>query len=150
VLLTAHQAPGSEAANWAKLAGSGATLVIYMPGQNYSEVATKLKAAGLTANTPCAVISRATTRYERIHATTIAELPHTTQLAAPTLLVVGEVVRFADPVALAQAFVIPTISAGREAGIPSTLFADAVKPTEELGTTDFRTTDFRTDEEPFA
>ncbi len=47
VFLTAHQAPGSEAANWSKLAGSGATLVIYMPGQNYSEVAAKLKCAGL-------------------------------------------------------------------------------------------------------
>ena len=35
VFLTAHQAAGSEAANWSKLAGSGATLVIYMPGQNY-------------------------------------------------------------------------------------------------------------------
>ena len=36
VFITAHQASGSEAANWNKLAGSGATLVIYMPGQNYS------------------------------------------------------------------------------------------------------------------
>src|SRR5438876_12359677 len=35
VFITAHQASGSEAANWSKLAGSGATLVIYMPGQNY-------------------------------------------------------------------------------------------------------------------
>ena len=44
VFITAHQASGSEAANWSKLAGSGATLVIYMPGQNYSEIAAKLKA----------------------------------------------------------------------------------------------------------
>jgi len=41
VFITAHQSSGSEAANWNKLAGSGATLVIYMPGQNYSEVAWK-------------------------------------------------------------------------------------------------------------
>ena len=34
-------------ADWSKFVGSGATLVIYMPGQNYAEVARKLMAAGL-------------------------------------------------------------------------------------------------------
>src|SRR4029077_13356301 len=67
VFITAHQASGSEAADWNKLAGSGATLVIYMPGQNYSVVATKLKVAGLSGETPCAVISRATSAYQRMH-----------------------------------------------------------------------------------
>ena len=75
-----------------------------MPGQNYSEVAAKLKAAGLAGETPCAVISRATTPHQRAHRSTIAELSRSPKLAAPTLLVVGEVVRFADPVALAQQF----------------------------------------------
>src|SRR5579871_507643 len=61
VLLTAHQAQGSEAAEWNKLAGSGSTLVIYMPGQNYGETADRLRNAGLSNQTPCAVISRAST-----------------------------------------------------------------------------------------
>jgi uroporphyrin-III C-methyltransferase len=104
VFITAHQASGSEAANWNKLAGSGATLVIYMPGQNYSEVAAKLKAAGLVGETPCAVISRATTPHQRTHRSTIAELHSSPKLAAPTLLVVGDVVRFADSVALPHQF----------------------------------------------
>ena len=60
VFMTAHQAKESEAANWSKLAGSGATLVIYMPGQDYSALATRLKGAGVTDATPCAIISRAT------------------------------------------------------------------------------------------
>src|ERR1700724_3028395 len=110
VFITAHQSSGSEAANWNKLAGSGATLVIYMPGQNYSEVAAKLKAAGLAGDTPCAVISRATTPQQRAHGSTIAELARMPQLAAPRLLVVGEVVRFADPIALPQEFRLPAIS----------------------------------------
>ena len=136
VLITAHQAPESEAANWTKLAGSGATLVIYMPGQNYSEVASKLKAAGLVADTPCAVISRATTRHQRIHRTSIAELSRTPSLPPPTLLVVGEVVRFADPAVLAQEFVVPSIS--EAPAIPAALFADAPpqiteSPNTELG-----------------
>jgi uroporphyrin-III C-methyltransferase len=100
VFITAHQAQGSETTDWNKLAGSGATLVIYMPGQNYAEIAATLKAAGLAAETPCAVISRATTPQQSVHRSTIAELPRSPQLPAPTLLVVGEVVRFADPAAL--------------------------------------------------
>jgi uroporphyrin-III C-methyltransferase len=100
VFITAHQAQGSDTTDWNKLAGSGATLVIYMPGQNYSEIAATLKAAGLAADTPCAVVSRATTPQQSVHRSTIAELPRSPKLAAPTLLVVGEVVRFADPAAL--------------------------------------------------
>ena len=119
VFITAHQASASEAANWSKLASSGATLVIYMPGQNYSDVAAKLKGAGLAGETPCAVISRATTAQQRTHLSTIAELAISPRLAAPTLLVVGEVVRFADPVLLAQEF---EIAAGNSTAIPAAVF----------------------------
>ena len=96
VFITAHQASGSEAADWNKLAGSGATLVIYMPGHNYSGIASKLKAAGLASDTPCAVISRATTPAQTTFRTSIAQLQLSPKLAAPTLLVVGEVVAFAE------------------------------------------------------
>jgi uroporphyrin-III C-methyltransferase len=110
VFITAHQASGSEAANWSKLAGSGATLVIYMPGQNYSELTVKLRTAGLAGATPCAVISCATTAQHRTHVTTIAELADAPPLRVPTLLVVGEVVRFADPRFFAEGFRMPTSS----------------------------------------
>jgi uroporphyrin-III C-methyltransferase len=147
VFLTAHQAPGTEAADWSKLAGSGATLVIYMPGQNYSEIAAKLSAAGLARETPCAVISRATTPQQRTHRSTLAELSHSPKLAAPTLLVVGKVVRFAehfaDPVALAQQFRGADISAANDLAVAHPRFADSPSAT------DFRT-DLGTNEEPFA
>ncbi len=96
VFITGHRAPGSEAADWKKLAGSGATLVIYMPGKNYGDIASQLKAAGLKAETPCAVVSRATTEWQRTHRTQIADLSRTPELPAPTLLVVGEVARYAN------------------------------------------------------
>ena len=53
VLITAHRASEKagadrEAANWSKLATSGATLVIYMPGQNYSQMSKRL----ITADSP--------------------------------------------------------------------------------------------------
>lgn len=129
VFLTAHQAPGNEAANWSKLAGSGATLVIYMPGQKYSEVAAKLGAAGLANDTPCAIISRATTPQQRTHRCTLAELSRSPRLAAPTLLVVGEVVhfaeQFADPVALSDEFRAAGISAANNLAVSSAPFADS-------------------------
>ncbi len=125
VFITAHQASGSEAPNWNKLAGSGATLVIYMPGQNYSDVAAKLKAAGLAADTPCAVISRATTPHQRTHRSTIADLHRSPKLAAPTLLVVGEVVRFADPASLADRFGAALIPTSDNSTLAVALFSDS-------------------------
>jgi uroporphyrin-III C-methyltransferase len=107
VFITAQQASQSEEADWSKLVGSGATLVIYMPGKNYAALATKLTAAGLAAETPCAIVSRATTPHQRTHVTTIENLAQSPQLPSPTLLVVGEVVRFADPQMLTSNFSIP-------------------------------------------
>ncbi len=95
VFITGHQAVGSEAANWKKLAGSGATLVIYMPGKDYSGVAANLRHAGLPVDTPCAIVSRAATSNQQVYRTKIGELAIAAALPAPSLLVVGEVVRFA-------------------------------------------------------
>lgn len=125
VLLTAHQASGSEAANWSRLAGSGATLVIYMPGKNYSEIAGKLSASGVAPETPCAIISRATTRQQRTHRTTVSQLRTSAELPAPTLLVVGEVVRFADTASLASEFFVPSPLESAVGAMPQPLFADS-------------------------
>jgi len=92
VLITAQQASESEAANWSKLAAGGATLAIYMPGHRYADLAAKLSKAGLPGQTPAAIVSRATTPQQQTHRTTLANLPQTPHLPAPTLLVVGEVV----------------------------------------------------------
>jgi uroporphyrin-III C-methyltransferase len=97
VFITAHQASNSEAADWSRLAGSGATLVIYMPGHHYANLAAKLTSAGLAMDTPCAIVSRATAPDQRGFLTNLGQLQHSPRLAAPTLLVVGEVVRLAGP-----------------------------------------------------
>jgi uroporphyrin-III C-methyltransferase len=122
VFITAHRASASDAADWSKFVSSGATLVIYMPGQNYAEVAGKLTAAGLGRETPCAVISRATTRYERVHRTTVANLHRAPQLAAPTLLVVGEVVDLSNPAAIAEDLEAVCQEAGKHTLLPIELF----------------------------
>ena len=108
VLITAQQAAGRGPEDWVRLAGSGATLVIYMPGHDYSAIAAKLAGAGLAAGVPCAIISQATTALQQSHRTTVGELASSPRLPAPTLLVVGEVVRLADPAALAQQFATAT------------------------------------------
>ncbi len=94
LLIAGHRAPEKEA-DWSRLVGSGATLVIYMPGHAYARIAHKLARAGVSGNVPCAIISRATTWAQRIHRTTVSQLPSAPHLSAPTLLIVGEVVKLA-------------------------------------------------------
>lgn len=96
VFITAHQASGSEATDWVKLAGSGATLVVYMPGHDHAGIAANLKNSSLAPDTPCAIVSRATTKYQTVFRTTVGALAKSPQLPSPTLLVVGEVVRHSD------------------------------------------------------
>ena len=100
VLIAGHAAPGNDEADWSKLVTSGATLAVYMPGHDYSGIASRLTAAGMPEGTPCAIISRATTSEQKIHQTSISNLSHAPHLPAPTLLIVGEVVGLADPAAL--------------------------------------------------
>jgi uroporphyrin-III C-methyltransferase len=114
VLITGHQAFDSHPADWSQFAGSGATLAIYMPGKDYAQVANRLVSAGLDRGTPCAIISRATTEHQQAYRTTVADLPHASQLAAPTLLVVGEVVRLGDPAVLLEISTIGGLTSGSE------------------------------------
>jgi uroporphyrin-III C-methyltransferase len=135
VLITAHRAQEKRAENtdWSKFVHSGATLVIYMPGQNYSEIAKRLTAAGLRGETPCAVISRATTRHQRTHRTTVLDLHRSPQLASPTLLVVGEVVRLADPAAMAVELVAPDLPRANDALLPTALLKTFLSQAPRLG-----------------
>jgi uroporphyrin-III C-methyltransferase len=95
VLLTGHSASGADPIEWSALVSLGATVVIYMPGQHYSGLAHKLRAAGLPDETPCAIISRATTSEEQVFSSDIEGLGRAPHLPAPTLLVIGEVLRHA-------------------------------------------------------
>jgi len=144
VLITAHRASGNtankDASDWSKFVATGATLVIYMPGQNYPDIARRLTSAGLAGETPCAVISRATTRYQRTHRTTVLDLHRTPQLASPTLLIVGEVVRLADPAAVTAEFLVPDLTSEKGSLLPVAVFKTFLSQAPRLGA----------DEEPIA
>ncbi len=90
--------------NWPDAIASDVTVVVYMPGRDYLATAQKLRAAGLSAETPCAIVSRVGSHDERAHVTSIGELPSAPRLSAPSLLVVGEVVRFAQHRSLREQF----------------------------------------------
>jgi uroporphyrin-III C-methyltransferase len=141
VFLTAHLAPEKDGSDWSKYVDGGATLAIYMPGRDYSVVVERLTRAGLVADTPCAVVSRATTAQEQIHRTTIQDLPRAPQLPAPTLLIVGEVVRLANVAEeVSRPTTLPILSAGSDRIFPMELFRTFLSQAESLGT----------DEESFA
>jgi uroporphyrin-III C-methyltransferase len=123
VFITAHRASAQDATDWSKFVSSGATLVIYMPGQNYAEMAKRLTSAGVPATTPCAIISRATTKFQRTHRTTVLDLHRAPQLVSPTILVVGEVVGLADPVVMVKGFVPESVST-KNVWLPAPLFND--------------------------
>jgi uroporphyrin-III C-methyltransferase len=93
VFVTGHSASGADPTNWRAVVSLGATVVIYMPGHDYSEIARKLRTAGLPDETPCAIISQATTSGEQVFSTNVANLGDAPRLPAPTLLVIGEVLR---------------------------------------------------------
>jgi uroporphyrin-III C-methyltransferase len=96
IFVTGHGA-GGEAPDWERLAGCGLTLVIYMGLARLAEIVPRLRAGGLPADTPAAVIARATLPDERAMLTTLGDLPVAAAgVAGPAILVVGEVVGFAD------------------------------------------------------
>jgi len=95
VLLTGHVSDQIADGDWQRLVSGGATLAIYMPGHHYAELAARLMNAGLSGDTPCAVISAATTPQQEMEVTTLLELASIRRYATPSLVVVGEVVKLA-------------------------------------------------------
>jgi uroporphyrin-III C-methyltransferase len=90
VFVTAHRAGGTGLTNERHIAND-TTYVIYMPGNRYTELVEELRAAGIGAEIPCVVISRATTKDETIYRTTVGKLPQSPEAVAPSLLIVGSV-----------------------------------------------------------
>ena len=88
VFVTAHREGGIGLGNERHVAAD-TTYVIYMPGNRYGELGAELQAAGIGAEIPCAVISRATTKDEMILRTTVGQLPECPPAASPSLIVVG-------------------------------------------------------------
>ena len=88
VFVTAHRAGGTGLNNERHVAAD-TTYVIYMPGNRYAELSAELQAAGIGADIPCVVISRATTREETIYSPPLGKLAQCPAAASPSMLIVG-------------------------------------------------------------
>ena len=99
IFVTGHLKDGSVDLNWEMLAHSRQTLVFYMGLSGCPEICQQLVTHGLDAATPAALITRGTTPEQRVLTGTLADLPQLVQsqgVAAPTLIIIGEVVRLRD------------------------------------------------------
>ncbi|MGE5109653.1 MAG: uroporphyrinogen-III C-methyltransferase [Acidobacteriaceae bacterium] len=93
LLTTAQHCAERNNAPFIDAAQQGQTLVIYMPGQNYDQIQEQLRAAGFADTVPCMIVSRIASGDEEVLATDVASLASVAPLAAPAVLIVGEVAR---------------------------------------------------------
>jgi uroporphyrin-III C-methyltransferase len=84
---------------WAGLVASGQTLVFYMGLENSASIQDGLIAAGLTKETPVAVVGKGCSRDQEVHTFTISELKDKAQELkglSPALIIMGEVVKLRE------------------------------------------------------
>ena len=96
LFVAGHLKDGSVNLDWRAIAHPGRTLVVYMGLHGLPTLCRELVAHGLPAQTPAAIVQQGTTPNQRALVGTLATLPQlalSAQLAPPTLIIVGEVVR---------------------------------------------------------
>lgn len=104
--VTGHGAEGglAQGVDWARLAGAGETLVVYMGLGQLDEIARTLLAHGRDHLTPVAIVSSASTSAQATLLTTLGEsvlAARRARITAPALVVIGPI---ADPRAIFQWF----------------------------------------------
>ena len=101
--VTGHTSDGSGP-DWAALARTDTTLVIYMGLKHLPEITAALRAAGMDGATPATAIQHGTMLRQRHVIATLATLAvaaHDADLGSPALIVIGRVVGLAQQVAQA-------------------------------------------------
>ena len=99
VFVTGHLQDGTMNLNWPALAQPRQTIVFYMGLLGVDILCRELAAHGLPAATPAALIQQGTTPQQRVLTGTLQTLPdivHRSDVRAPTLIIVGEVIRLRD------------------------------------------------------
>jgi uroporphyrin-III C-methyltransferase len=96
ILATGHDPDEAGDIDWSALARTRQAIVLYMGLRNLDKIAQALMRGGLPASTPAAVIASATLADQRVLVSrldSIASEAHAAQLAAPAMVVIGEIVR---------------------------------------------------------
>ena len=94
ILATAHHAAGKpNPIAWEGAFPAQSTLVLYMPGRDFTTLSASLIAAGIPPETPVAAVSKATTPGQYVTSTTLAGLPQAQPGPAPLLLLIGHAIQ---------------------------------------------------------
>ncbi len=99
VFATGHLKDGTVNLNWKTLAQPQQTIVFYMGLHGVEIICRELIRHGLPHATPAALVQQGTTRRQRVLTGTLETLPGIVEHAgvkAPTLIIVGEVVRLRE------------------------------------------------------
>lgn len=100
--VTGHTKDHRVNLDWGRLVRPQQTLVIYMGLTGLATICRELIAHGMSATTPVALIEQGTTKRQRVIVGDLATLPERlagAEVHAPTLLIVGEVVKLHDSLA---------------------------------------------------
>ena len=92
VIVTGHKAYAGQKPqkiDWKILAREDATLIVYMPGHEFSNLRAELLEAGLPGAVPAVVVSRATAQDQRHQYTTVGDLDSLPRLESPSILLMG-------------------------------------------------------------
>lgn len=97
IFVTGHAASGGEPdLDWASLAKTNQTVVVYMGLSTAPGIAARLVGAGRSASTPVLVVENASLANERRILSTLGQLSDAVQgLEGPALLIIGEVAALA-------------------------------------------------------
>jgi len=99
VFVTGHLRDGSMDLNWPALAQPRQTIVFYMGLVGIDVLCRELVAHGLPGITPAALVQQGTTPQQRVLTSTLdglGDLVRRSDVKAPTLIIIGEVVRLRD------------------------------------------------------
>jgi uroporphyrin-III C-methyltransferase len=90
LLTTFSRGVDANAMDWGCLTPT-TTLVLYMPGPDYAEVARRLSDGGLPRDLPCVIVSGATGAQQEVRWSSVGALATEEKLPAPALMIVGRV-----------------------------------------------------------
>lgn len=111
IFLTGHENPAKpeSSIDWSAYARTRATLCIYMGTRRLAQIAANLLEGGLAADTPVALISRASRPDEHVHFLKLQEMPDLDweTALAPTLAIIGAVAGLPEQVRMLAAAAAP-------------------------------------------
>jgi uroporphyrin-III C-methyltransferase len=91
LFITGHHCAGKAQTDWTVDVTPDTTVVLYMPGERLLRIAEELRATSLGGETPCLIISGASTSQELMYRTTLEKLREAPRLPSPSIAIIGAV-----------------------------------------------------------